>query len=176
MGARPRFDAYGRLTGAELIPLAELGRPRIDVVATLSGIFRDLLPLQTRLLAEAAWLAASAEEPLELNFVRAHALASRRGGGRRSGDRGASRVFKRRRRLWRERQSVDRQRRLDRRDELADAYEKRKGFAYRRNGACAAQPEVLQGALKRVDLAYQNLESSNSASPRWITISTRWAA
>ena len=54
MGARPRFDSYGRLAGAELIPLDELGRPRVDVVITLSGIFRDLLPLQIKLLAEAA--------------------------------------------------------------------------------------------------------------------------
>ena len=59
MGAQPRFDSYGRLAGATLIPLAELGRPRIDVVMTLSGIFRDLLPLQIKLLAEAAFLAAS---------------------------------------------------------------------------------------------------------------------
>jgi magnesium chelatase subunit H len=41
----PRYDSYGRLAGAALLPLAELGRPRIDVVVTLSGIFRDLLPL-----------------------------------------------------------------------------------------------------------------------------------
>ena len=75
LGARPRIDSYGRLCGAELIPLAELGRPRIDVVMTLSGVCRDLLALQTRMLAEAAWLAASAEEPEALNFVRKHALA-----------------------------------------------------------------------------------------------------
>ena len=74
LGARPRFDSYGRLCGAALIPLAELGRPRVDVVMTLSGIFRDLLGLQTRMLAEAAFLAASADEPPELNFVRRHAL------------------------------------------------------------------------------------------------------
>jgi magnesium chelatase subunit H len=71
----PRFDSYGRLAGAELIPLEELGRPRIDVVITLSGIFRDLLPLQIKLLAEAAFLAASADEPAGQNFVRKHALA-----------------------------------------------------------------------------------------------------
>ena len=81
MGARPRFDSYGRLTGAELIPLAELERPRIDVVMTLSGIFRDLLPLQTRLLAEAAFLAAAADEPEELNFVRKHAVAYQQANG-----------------------------------------------------------------------------------------------
>ena len=75
IGARPRFDSYGRLAGAELVPLAELGRPRIDVVMTLSGIFRDLLPLQTRLLAEASFLAASADEPANENFIRRNALA-----------------------------------------------------------------------------------------------------
>jgi magnesium chelatase subunit H len=46
MGAKPRFDSFGRVAGAELIPLEELGRPRIDVIVTISGIFRDLLPLQ----------------------------------------------------------------------------------------------------------------------------------
>ena len=75
MGALPRFDSYGRIAGARLIPLAELGRPRIDVVITLSGIFRDLMPLQIKLLAEAAFLAASAaDEPLEMNHIRRHAL------------------------------------------------------------------------------------------------------
>jgi magnesium chelatase subunit H len=75
MGAEPRFDSYGRLAGAALTPLAKLGRPRIDVVITLSGIFRDLLPLQMKLLAEAALLAAQADEPVEMNFIRKHALA-----------------------------------------------------------------------------------------------------
>ena len=75
MGARPRFDGYGRLCGAELIPLAEVGRPRIDVFITLSGIFRDLLGLQTRVLAEAAYLAAERRRARShLNFVRKHAL------------------------------------------------------------------------------------------------------
>jgi cobalamin biosynthesis Mg chelatase CobN len=60
--------------GGDLIPLAELGRPRIDVVMTLSGIFRDLLPLQTRMLAEAALKAAEADEPPSQNFIRAHVL------------------------------------------------------------------------------------------------------
>jgi magnesium chelatase subunit H len=58
IGAKPRFDGFGRLAGADLIPLKELGRPRIDVMMTLSGIFRDLLPLHTKLLAEASLLAA----------------------------------------------------------------------------------------------------------------------
>ena len=63
--ARRASTAMAACAGAELMPLAELGRPRIDVVITLSGIFRDLLPLQIKLLAEAAFLAASADEPVE---------------------------------------------------------------------------------------------------------------
>ena len=51
---RAPLRRYGRLAGATLMPLEELGRPRVDVVITLSGIFRDLLPLQIKLLAEAA--------------------------------------------------------------------------------------------------------------------------
>ena len=66
------------MTGAALIPLEEFGRPRIDVIGTMSGIFRDLLPLQIKLLAEASFLAASADEPFERNSVRKHALLSMR--------------------------------------------------------------------------------------------------
>jgi magnesium chelatase subunit H len=56
MGTLPRFDSFGRVAGASLIPLAELGRPRIDVMVSISGIFRDLMPLQVKVLAEAAYL------------------------------------------------------------------------------------------------------------------------
>ncbi|MBT8445571.1 MAG: cobaltochelatase subunit CobN, partial [Gammaproteobacteria bacterium] len=81
MGAEPRVDGYGRVSGAKLIPLEELGRPRIDVIMTLSGIFRDLLPLQTRMLAEAAYLAATADEAADMNFVRKHTLAQMKSEG-----------------------------------------------------------------------------------------------
>ncbi len=159
MGARPRFDNYGRLAGADLVPLEELGRPRIDVVMTLSGIFRDLLPLQTRMLAEAAWKAATAEEPLALNFVRAHALAH----AERAGcdmETASLRVFSNAEGAYGSNvnQLVDGSAFGDE-DELADAYQARKGFAYGRTGAPAPQPELLKAALGTVDLAYQNLES-----------------
>ena len=132
LGARPRFDSYGRLAGAMLIPLAELGRPRIDVIITLSGIFRDLLPLQTKLLAEAAFLAASADEPLELNFVRKHALAYQAAHRLRSGDRGAARVRQRRRRLRLERQSSwSRTAAGTSEDELAETYARAQGLRLR---------------------------------------------
>ncbi|MFO6465207.1 cobaltochelatase subunit CobN [Jannaschia sp. KMU-145] len=159
MGARPRFDHYGRLCGAELIPLAELGRPRIDVVMTLSGIFRDLLPLQTRMLAEAAWLAASADEPSEVNPVRAHALAYAEKVGC-DFETAALRVFSNAEGAYGSNvnQLVD-SGAWDDEGELADAYEARKSFAYGRDGKAARNADLLQAALGDVDLAYQNLES-----------------
>ena len=44
MGVRPRWDARGRVQGVELIPRAELGRPRVDVTVVPSGLYRDLFP------------------------------------------------------------------------------------------------------------------------------------
>ena len=159
MGAAPRFDSYGRLAGADLVPLDRLGRPRIDCVMTLSGIFRDLLPLQTKLLAEAAWLAASADEPLERNFVRAHALALAEARGIPL-EQAALRVFSNAEGAYGSNvnQLVDAGAWQDE-NELADAYAARKCFAYGRDGKAARQGELLQSALGKVELAYQNLES-----------------
>ncbi|MDD9718012.1 magnesium chelatase subunit H [Dinoroseobacter sp. PD6] len=159
MGARPRFDGYGRLCGAELIPLAELGRPRIDVIMTLSGIFRDLLPLQTKMLAEAAYLCAVADEPVERNFIRAHALAYATEMGC-DMETAALRVFSNAEGAYGSNVNalVDSSS-FGEEDELADAYEARKSFAYGRSGKASANPELLQKTLRDVDIAYQNLES-----------------
>jgi magnesium chelatase subunit H len=159
LGARPRFDSYGRLCGAALIPLAELGRPRVDVVVTLSGIFRDLLGLQTRMLAEAAFLAASADEPLEMNFVRRHALDYQRTHGC-DLETAALRVFSNADGAYgaNVNQLID-SGAWSEEDELADAYEARKCFAFGRDGRAVRQSAVLQDSLARVDLAYQNVES-----------------
>ena len=159
MGAKPRFDNFGRLAGADLIPLAELGRPRIDVMMTLSGIFRDLLPLQTRMLAEAAYKAATADEPEAQNFVRAHALAFAASHGV-DMEEAALRVFSNAEGAYGSNVNVlvDSSA-FGAEDELADAYENRKSFAYGRNGKATKKPALLQETLKSVDVAYQNLES-----------------
>jgi magnesium chelatase subunit H len=159
IGATPRFDEFGRLSGADLIPLETLGRPRVDVIMTLSGIFRDLLPLQVKMLAEAAFKAASADEPLEANFIRAHALdyaakmdvdletAALRVFSNAEGAYGANVNHLIDSGAW------------DGDEDLANAYEKRKCFAYGRDGKSAQHAQLLQQALGDVDLAYQNLES-----------------
>lgn len=159
MGARPRFDAFGRLCGAELIPLSELGRPRIDVVMTLSGIFRDLLPLQIKMLAEAALLAAEADEPLEKNFIRAHALANAKKLGVSLHD-ASLRVFSNAQGAYGSNvnQLVELSAFSDE-DELADAYQTRKGFCYGVDGKAKPGASLLAQALSEVEIAYQNLES-----------------
>lgn len=160
MGAKPRFDSYGRLSGADLIPLSELGRPRIDVVMTLSGIFRDLLPLQTRMLAEAAHKAATAtDEPLEMNFIRDNSLKYAIEMGI-DIETAALRVFSNAEGAYGSNvnQLVDSSA-FDDEDELADAYEARKSFAYGVNGKPVKNAALLQQTLKDVDIAYQNLES-----------------
>ncbi len=126
---------------------------------TLSGIFRDLLPLQTRMLAEAAWKAATADEPVEQNFIRAHALAYAEQMGV-DMETAALRVFSNAEGAYGSNVNklVD-QSAFGEEDELADAYEARKSFAYGRNGKAVQNAALLQKALKDVDLAYQNLES-----------------
>ncbi|MEM1075620.1 MAG: magnesium chelatase subunit H [Pseudomonadota bacterium] len=159
MGCVPRFDSFGRLSGADLIPLEDLGRPRIDVIMTLSGIFRDLLPLQTRMLAEAAQKCALADEPLEMNYIRAHALAYAEQTGCDMTE-AALRVFSNAEGAYGSNvnQLVDSSAFGDE-DDLADAYEARKSFAYGTDGKAAANAALLQSQLAEVDVAYQNLES-----------------
>ncbi|AKD25673.1 magnesium chelatase, H subunit [Polynucleobacter duraquae] len=159
MGALPRFDSFGRLAGAQLVSLEELGRPRIDVMVSISGIFRDLMPLQIRILAEAAYLAASADEPLDQNFIKKHTLAYQAQNGC-DLETAALRVFGNAESayganvnmmidngLWKDE------------NELAETYTRRKSFAYGRTGVPMLQSELLNNILADVELTYQNLDS-----------------
>ena len=159
MGAMPRFDTYGRIAGASLIPLEELGRPRIDVIMTLSGIFRDLMPLQIKLLAEAAFLAASADEPLEKNWIRKHALAYQQEHGC-TLETASLRVYGNAEGAYGSNvNNLIESSRWQDESELAETYKRRKGFAYGRTGRAVQQTALMQTALADVELTYQNLDS-----------------
>jgi cobaltochelatase CobN len=76
LGVQPVWDeASRRVTGIEAMPLAELGRPRIDVTVRISGFFRDAFPHVITLLDDAVRLIAGLDESEEDNFVRAHTKA-----------------------------------------------------------------------------------------------------
>ena len=159
IGARPRFDSYGRLAGATLVPLAELGRPRIDVVVTLSGIFRDLLPAQTQMLAEAAFLAATADEPEDRNYLCRNARAYCKAHGC-DMETAALRVFSNADGAYGSNvNNLVASSRWRDEDELADVYMARKSFAYSRKGSVSSQRRLLSSALSEVELAHQNLDS-----------------
>ena len=72
LGVKPVWRPDGSVKGLEIIPLAELGRPRIDCVISMSGIVRDTLPNYIYLIDEAVAKVASLEEPPEMNYVRKH--------------------------------------------------------------------------------------------------------
>jgi magnesium chelatase subunit H len=126
---------------------------------TLSGIFRDLLALQTKMLAEAAYLAATADEPLDRNFVRKHTLEHQREQGC-DLETAALRVFSNADGAYgaNVNQLIDAGAWTDE-DELADAYQSRKCFAFGRTGKVAPQAAMLKSILKGIDVAYQNVES-----------------
>ena len=162
MGAAPRFDSYGRLSGAQLIPLQQLKRPRIDVIMSLSGIFRDLLPLQTRVLAEAAYLAATADEALSMNFIRRNTLAYQDKEGC-DFDTACSRVFSNADGAYGAHiNHLIESSHWEEEDELAGLFARRKSFAYDRRGEASQQPEMLKRNLSQVSLAYQNLDAAET--------------
>ncbi len=92
LGCRPAWDdASRRVTGFEVIPLAELGRPRIDVTVRVSGFFRDAFPHVITLLDDAIRAVAGLDEEPAANYVRAHADADTRAHGDRR--RATTRIF-----------------------------------------------------------------------------------
>ena len=73
LGVRPVWQKGSlRVAGLEIIPLEELKRPRIDVTARISGLFRDTLPQLAELMDEAVMMVAAQEESEADNFVRRH--------------------------------------------------------------------------------------------------------
>ncbi|MBN1110317.1 MAG: cobaltochelatase subunit CobN [Methanomassiliicoccales archaeon] len=73
MGLRPRWAAKGgKVLGLEVIPVEELGRPRIDVTLRISGLFRDSFPNLVELIDEGVEMVADLQESDQENYLRKH--------------------------------------------------------------------------------------------------------
>jgi magnesium chelatase subunit H len=164
LGVRPVRDALNRTTSVEAIPLAQLGRPRIDVVMTVSGIFRDLFSPTVQLLDKAVRLVARLDEPLTLNYVRKHVIEQVEQ-ERCDQDDAAVRVFSNAPGNYGTNVNfmvMDSQ--WEREETLGDLFVNRKCFAYGRD----SQGRAIEGrearvamdrALSRVEATYQNIDT-----------------
>ncbi|SBV25849.1 cobaltochelatase CobN subunit [Micromonospora krabiensis] len=73
LGCRPTWDDRSRrVTGVEVVPLPELGRPRVDVTVRISGFFRDAFPHVVALIDDAVRQVAALDEPATDNYLKAH--------------------------------------------------------------------------------------------------------
>ncbi|MFE9566575.1 cobaltochelatase subunit CobN [Streptomyces sp. NPDC006487] len=159
LGVRPVWDeASRRVTGLEPIPLAELGRPRIDVTLRISGFFRDAFPHVIGLLDDAVRLAASLDEPAADNFVRAHAQADLAVHG--DERRATTRIFGSRPGTY----GAGILQLIDSRDwrtdaDLAEVYTVWGGYAYGRGLEGRAAREEMETAYKRITVAAKNTDT-----------------
>ncbi len=159
IGARATVDGLGKVSGVKLIPLAELGRPRLDVVMTVSGIFRDLMPNGMDLLDRAVRMAAQADERPEDNFIKKHVDEEIAAG--KSFDEAAARVFSNAPGQYGANVNfmVDSSA-WETDADLSEAFLARKGFAYGVKAEGDAARSLMEGALKRVQVSFQNVDSA----------------
>lgn len=162
VGVRPVPDALGRVNKLELISLEELGRPRIDVVINCSGVFRDLFINQMNLLDQGVKMAAEADEPLDMNFVRKHALrqAEEMGINLRQA---ATRVFSNASGSYSSNINLAVENSTwDSEAELQEMYLNRKSFSFNSDnpGIMDESRGIFESTLKTADATFQNLDSS----------------
>ena len=162
LGVQPKADTIGRVNKLELIPLEALGRPRIDVVVNCSGVFRDLFINQMALLDQAVKMAAEADEPDEMNFVRKHALAQAAEQGT-DLRRAATRVFSNASGSYSSNVNLAVENSTwEEESELQDMYLRRKSFAFNGEnpGQLSMEREIFESTLKTADVSFQNLDSA----------------
>eukprot|EP00981_Chlorochromonas_danica_P010593 scaffold3290_cov165-Ochromonas_danica.AAC.36 len=162
VGVRPVPDSLGRVNKLELIPLEELGRPRVDVVVTCSGVFRDLFINQMNLLDRAVKMAAEADEPENMNFVRKHAIQQAKEFSISLRD-AATRVFSNAAGSYSANVGLTLENGgWENEKQLQDQFINRKGYAFNADkpGQMDLQTDIFKSSLKKVDLTFQNLDSS----------------
>ncbi len=164
MGVRPLRDSMNRATDVEIIPLEKLNRPRIDVVMTVSGIFRDLFGATMGLLDKAVRKVAALEEPAEMNYLR-HNVQEQMSVDLCGFDEAATRVFSNAPGNYGTNVNfmvMDSQ--WENSETLGELFVTRKCFAYGRDAAGMAiegreARRSMDRALARVEAAYQNIDT-----------------
>ncbi len=162
VGVKPKPDSVGRVNKLELIPLEELGRPRIDVVVNCSGVFRDLFINQMALIDQAVKMAAEAEEPIEENFVRKHSLEQSESEGI-SIREASARVFSNSSGSYSSNVNLAVENSTwEEENELQEMYLSRKTFAFNADnpGEMNQNRKVFESVMKTADVTFQNLDSS----------------
>ncbi|WP_320664441.1 magnesium chelatase subunit H [Prochlorococcus sp. MIT 1223] len=162
VGVRPKPDSVGRINKLELIPLDELKRPRIDVVVNCSGVFRDLFINQMALIDQAVKIAAEADEPLDMNFVRKHSLEQAKEQGTSLRD-ASCRVFSNASGSYSSNVNLAVENSTwEEENELQEMYLSRKTYAFNADnpGEMNQNREVFESVMKTADATFQNLDSS----------------
>lgn len=162
LGVMPVWDEQSRrVVGLEVISLAELGRPRIDVTVRISGFFRDAFPHVINLIDDAVALVVGLDEPLDQNFPKAHAAADveAHGDERRSrtrvfgskpGSYGAGILQVVESGTWRDDK------------DLAEVYTQWGGFAYGRDLDGAPARDDMERNYTRIQVAAKNIDNVES--------------
>jgi cobaltochelatase CobN len=160
LGVRPVWDeASRRVAHLDVVPLVELGRPRIDVTVRISGFFRDAFPHVVAMLDDAVRLVADLDEPDDQNFVRAHTRedlaahgdhrrATTRVFGSKPGSYGAGILQVVESGTWRDDH------------DLAEVYTAWGGFAYGRDLDGAPAAEDMRANYRRIKVAAKNVDSA----------------
>lgn len=164
LGVRPVRDALNRATEIEVIPLEELQRPRIDVVMTVSGIFRDLFAPTMALLDKAVRRVATLDEPFEMNYVRRN-VQEKLAAEDSDFDDAVTRVFSNAPGNYGSNVNfmvLDSQ--WESEETLGDLFVTRKCFAYTRDSRGRSvegreAQHLMNDALSRVEATYQNIDS-----------------
>lgn len=158
LGAKPVQEGTGRVARFELVPLEELdGRPRIDVLCNMSGIFRDSFQNVVELLDDLFQRAAMADENPEMNFVRKHSLEMNDSGLQNSSARLFSNPAGDYGSMVNERVGASD---WDSSSELGTTWASRNSFSYGKGAEKGtARPEVLQALLKTTDRIVQEIDS-----------------
>jgi magnesium chelatase subunit H len=158
VGARPERDGQGKIWRYDLIPLQELGRPRIDVLLDISPIFRDTFQMSVDLLDDLFRRAAATEEPQEQNFVRAHALRLQSQG--QTWEQATARIFTQAPGQYGT--GVDElidEGQWEADADLTEMYLQRSGHTYGGGRSGAPAPETLRSLLGTVEHVFQAIDS-----------------